>query len=261
MINNLIQITLSVCIVVLVMMTLWYILALFLRRMDIVDIAWGLGFIGISFSIFFSQSEYTWRGLLIMLMVSVWGLRLARHLYSRISRSVEDKRYQAFREHWKSSTWWKSFFNVFMLQGVLMTIISVSVVLIIASPNSTLSFWDVLGVCIWITGWLVESTADRQVKQFISVPENRGKLLMSGLWKFSRHPNYFGELTQWWGIWVMSLAVPMGWITFFAPLTLTILIRYVSGVPLLEKNYAGKPGWEEYRRRTSILIPWIPKKI
>jgi steroid 5-alpha reductase family enzyme len=114
-------------------------------------------------------------------------------------------------------------------------------------------------VIVWILGYIFEVIGDRQLQHFVAQPDNRGKLMTSGLWKYSRHPNYFGELTMWWGIWLISLSVTNGLLTIIAPLTITFLLRFVSGVPLLEKKYAGNPDWEIYRRKTSVLIPLPPR--
>ena len=117
----------------------------------------------------------------------------------------------------------------------------------------------IIGFIVWLIGFYFESVGDKQLANFIHNPENKGKLMTEGLWKYSRHPNYFGEVTQWWGIWIIALSVPYGWVAIIGPITITILILFVSGVPLLEKKYKGRSDFEAYKKRTSIFIPLPPK--
>ncbi len=114
---------------------------------------------------------------------------------------------------------------------------------------------------VWLTGFSFEAIGDRQLAAFIRDPANRGQLMTGGLWSYTRHPNYFGEAAMWWGMAMLALSAPNGWLGLVGPLVITILLLFVSGVPLLEKKYAGRPDWEEYKKRTSIFIPWFPKKV
>jgi steroid 5-alpha reductase family enzyme len=120
-----------------------------------------------------------------------------------------------------------------------------------------LGFFDLVGFLVWITGFYFESTGDAQLARFVRDPINKGKIMQSGLWKYTRHPNYFGEVTQWWGIFIISLSVPFGIFTIIGPLTITYLILFVSGVPMLEKKYAGRADFEAYKKRTSVFFPWF----
>lgn len=113
-----------------------------------------------------------------------------------------------------------------------------------------------IGFVVWMIGFTFESVGDKQLKEFIANPENKGKIMDQGLWAYSRHPNYFGEVTQWWGLFIIALSVPFGIWSIIGPLTITFLILKVSGVPMLEKSFVGKPGWEEYKKKTSVFIPW-----
>lgn len=128
-----------------------------------------------------------------------------------------------------------------------------------ARSETPIGWLDMVGLVVWGIGFFFEVIGDRQLQLFVARPENRGKLMTSGLWKYSRHPNYFGELTMWWGIWLISVSVVGGVWTILAPITITVLLRYVSGVPLLEKKYTGNPEWEIYRQKTSVLIPLPPR--
>jgi steroid 5-alpha reductase family enzyme len=117
-----------------------------------------------------------------------------------------------------------------------------------------------MGVCVWLFGFLFESVGDAELARFARDPHNRGKILQSGLWQYTRHPNYFGEVVQWWGIWLLAVGVPGGWFGIVGPLTITFLILKVSGIPMLEKKMAENPDFAEYKRRTSVFLPWIPKR-
>lgn len=238
-------------------MVSWFIIAIVKKRNDVADIAWGLGFILIAWLSFFS-SGFSVKSLVVNILVSIWGLRLAWHIHSRNKNKPEDSRYQEWRKAWKHF-YLRSFLQVFMLQGFFLYVISLPIMFINHASSSGFGIWEILGLLIWGVGFFFESTADRQLKNHISNPKNKGQLMQSGLWRYSRHPNYFGEVTQWWGIFIIALSVPGSLFTIIGPVTITLLILFVSGVPLLEKKYAGRPDFEEYKKRTSVFFPLPPK--
>lgn len=238
-------------------MTLWFIVSVIKKRNDVADTAWGLGFVIIAWFSFF-LSGFSFVALLVNLLVTVWGLRLAWHIYSRNKNRPEDSRYLEWRKTWKNF-YLRSFFQVFLLQGVLLFLISLPVLFINQSGSDDFGFFEIIGICVWSLGFYFESIGDKQLKEFISNPLNKGKLIEKGLWKYSRHPNYFGEVTQWWGIFLIALSTPGSFFTIIGPLTITILILFISGIPLLEKKYAGRPDFEDYKKRTSVFIPLPPK--
>ncbi|HTY12488.1 MAG TPA: DUF1295 domain-containing protein [Bacteroidota bacterium] len=238
-------------------MSLWFIVAVALKRNDVADVAWGLGFVATAW-IAFSLSGFALRSLIVNILVTVWGIRLAWHIYGRNHKRPEDYRYQAWRKEWKNF-YLRSYLQVFLLQGVLLYLTAVPMMFINRSPGPELGWLDFLGFGVWIIGFSFESIADRQLKNFVSDPANKGKIMERGLWHYSRHPNYFGEVAQWWGIFIVALSVPSGWTTVIGPLTITVLILFVSGVPLLEKKYEGRADFQKYKERTSIFFPW-PRK-
>jgi steroid 5-alpha reductase family enzyme len=239
-------------------MTCWFIFSVIKKRNDIADIAWGLGFILLSWlGLYLAKTSL--RGLLVNFLVSIWGIRLAWHIYKRNLKKHEDYRYAAWRKEWGKMFFLRSYFQVYLLQGLFLYLIIQPVILIHYNVSSNLEIFDLIGLVVWIIGFYFESTGDAQLKIFISNPANKGKLMETGLWKYSRHPNYFGEVTQWWGIFIVALSIPLGFITIIGPLTITILILFVSGIPLLEKKYAGRKDFEAYKKRTSIFIPLPPK--
>jgi len=147
-----------------------------------------------------------------------------------------------------------------MLQGLFLLLISTPALLVVGQRQPPPRWLDLAGALVWLAGFLFESVGDRQLAAFRSKPENRGRLIASGLWRYSRHPNYFGEALQWWGIAGIALSAPHGWLGLIGPTVITWLLLFVSGVPLLEKKYAGRPDWEEYKKRTSVFVPWPPKQ-
>lgn len=264
-----------------VFMTFLFVYALYKKRNDIADIVWGLGFIAVAwfnFYIFGFRTEiypgiygpFRMHVFLVAFLVTFWGVRLATHIALRNRGKVEDFRYKKWREDWGKWFVVRSYFQVFILQGLLMLVISLPTIAVSIFGINTISWVTILGVLIWIKGFIFESVGDYQLSQFIKNPENAGKLMTRGLWAYTRHPNYFGEVTQWWGIYVMSLPIALStiqassyiWlIALLSPLTITFLILKVSGIPLLEKKfdekYAGNIEYQEYKKRTSVFVPWF----
>ena len=194
-------------------------------------------------------------------LVVIWGVRLSWRIYKRNKGKQEDFRYAEWRREWK---WFKirSFFQVYMLQGIVALIISSPIVLSIMLTPTRVTFLIALGVIMWVKGFLFEMIGDAQLDRFIKDPSHKGKLMTTGLWKYSRHPNYFGEALMWWGLWVVSLseAGDIWYITIFSPLLITFLLLKVSGVPMLEKRMSQHPDWSEYAKSTSVFIPMHPRK-
>lgn len=238
-------------------MTFWFIVSVSKKRNDVADIAWGLGFVLLAWFSFY-LSGYSFKAFLVNGLVTVWGLRLAIHIYNRNKKRGEDSRYLAWRKTWKNF-YLRSFLQVFMLQGIFLFLISLPVMFINHSVSNGFGYLEVVGLLVWVFGFYFESVGDKQLKDFISNPANKGKLMDKGLWRYSRHPNYFGEVTQWWGIFIIALSISGSFFTFIGPATITILILFVSGIPLLEKKYTGRSDWEEYKKKTSIFIPLPPR--
>jgi steroid 5-alpha reductase family enzyme len=240
-------------------MNFWFIVSLLKKRNDVADIAWGLGFVLVAWASHFIAHEFSLRILIVNTLVTIWGLRLALHIYTRNKGKAEDFRYKAWREQWGKWFLVRSYLQVFLLQGLFLFLISLPVIFI-NQNRGPISIFDFLGIAVWIIGFYFEAVGDWQLSQFIKDPSNKGKIIQSGLWKYSRHPNYFGEVVQWWGIFLMAISLPNGIITIIGPLTITILILFVSGIRMLEKKYAGRADFEDYKRRTSAFIPLPPKK-
>lgn len=253
---------LAVAPVVLVYMTAWFLLAMIVRRNDIVDVAWGLGFIVIAaWLLLRPDAPHPVRLYVACALVFVWGARLAWHIGRRNLQpgKTEDARYAGWRQSW--GRWFvpRSFFQIFTLQGLFMLLIATPLLAIGSAEGPALGVLDFLGVAVWLAGFAFESVGDGQLKRFLSNPANRGEVMDQGLWRYTRHPNYFGEATMWWGLAIMALAVAGGWIGVIGPVTITWLLTKVSGIPLVERAHDGDPKWEAYRRQTSAFIPLPPR--
>lgn len=245
---------------ILCLMTLLWLLSLALKNASIVDIFWGIGFIVIAWFAFTIGQGYLPRKQWMTALVTLWGIRLALHIGLRNWGKPEDFRYAKWREENGTRWWWISYLKVFVLQGFLMWIISMP---IIAAQSSgfpaILTPLDLLGALVGLIGLLFEAVADLQLTFFKRDTSNKGKILTTGLWKYSRHPNYFGEAVVWWGIYIIALAAGAWW-TVFSPILMTWLLLRVSGVAMLERTMQSKPGYEEYMKKTSAFFPWFSKK-
>ncbi|MGV3526296.1 MAG: DUF1295 domain-containing protein [Candidatus Sericytochromatia bacterium] len=246
--------------VVFVYMNTWFAASVIKKKADIVDVAWGLGFVVIATVLYLQRDVFSARALLTLAAVGAWGLRLAGHIHGRNHGQPEDFRYKQWRDEWAPHFLLRSYFQVFLLQGFLMLLVSGSVIAIQALPQGPLTWLDGLGLAVWALGFGFEAIGDAQLKQFKKDPANKGKLIDQGLWRYTRHPNYFGEVISWWGIYLIALSVPYGWATLLAPITISFFILKVSGIPMLEAKYAGRPDFEAYKRRTNAFWPWFPKQ-
>ena len=240
-------------------MNLWFVFSLLKKRNDFADVAWGLGFIFLSWVSFFMVLKFTVKSILVCLLITVWGLRLAAHIYRRNRKKQEDYRYKEWREKWGKWFYLRSYLQVFILQGLFLFLIVSPVLIINKNSGPGLGIFAFIGALVWIIGFLFESIGDYQLSHFIKNPENKGKIMKSGLWKYSRHPNYFGEVTQWWGVWIIGLGVSGIWLGVIGPVTISILILFISGIPMLEKKYTGNAEFEEYKKTTSKFFPLPPK--
>ncbi|HCR70053.1 MAG TPA: hypothetical protein DIW23_01295 [Anaerolineae bacterium] len=250
-------------ILILVLMVLLWLLSLRLKNTSIVDIFWGLGFIIVFWvTTWLNLDSFSNRTILLGTLVSIWGLRLAIHIYQRNHGQPEDFRYAKWREENGASWWWKSFFKVFLLQGVLLWIIAAPLIAVNSSTPTPLQCnCDLVGAGLWLIGFMFEAGGDAQLKKFKTNPANKGKLLTTGYWSVTRHPNYFGDAAQWWGFYLIAFSAGAWW-TIFSPIIMTYLLVKISGVAMLERTLQeNKPGYTEYIKRTSAFFPWFPKKI
>lgn len=244
---------------VLTMGTLLWLLSLRLRDASIVDIFWGPFFL-LQAVIYAAlrPDGFDGRQLLVLALVAVWSVRLATHIASRHAGKEEDERYARWRTQHGAAWPVRSLFQVFILQGVLAWVIGAPLLVSMSSPDGW-GWLDAAGVALWLIGFVFEAVGDYQLTAFIRDPANRGRTMRRGLWRYSRHPNYFGDAAQWWGLWLIASSGGGPW-TIFAPVLMTVLLVRVSGVGLLERTIADRrEGYAEYMRTTSAFIPLPPK--
>jgi len=248
----------NLAIVLGLMFCLW-VISLPIKNASIVDIFWGIGFVVIAWSSVALAGAGPWRAIALSLAVTLWGLRLAGYLAWRNSGKGEDHRYAEMRERRPGRFWIWSLPAVFLLQGLLMWLVALPLQVTPLS-GQPLGGLDVLGFALWATGWLFESVGDWQLARFKAQPENRGRVLQQGLWRYTRHPNYFGDFLVWWGFFLLAAGAGAWW-TVISPLVMSLLLVRVSGVALLEKSISQRrPEYADYIRRTSAFIPWPPRE-
>ncbi len=243
-----------------VLMIVTWLVSLPIRNASIVDIVWGLGFVTVAWTAFLVSDGADPRRWLLTALTTVWGLRLSVYLAMRNLGKEEDYRYQEMRRRHGDRFGLVSLGTVFGLQGALMWVVSLPVQAgqVPTSPP-TLTWVDYLGAGVWLVGLVFESVGDWQLARFKADPANKGKVMDRGLWRYTRHPNYFGDFMVWWGLYVIALATGVAWWTVIGPVVMSILLIRVSGKAMLEKTIGKRrPGYDDYVRRTSGFFPMPP---
>jgi steroid 5-alpha reductase family enzyme len=247
-------------IAIFIYMTGFYIAGQILKNNSIVDIGWGPGFIVVALVLFFYTGRSSLFNIIILISVVAWALRLSIHIFRRNLGKPEDFRYANWRKEWGKKEPLIAFFKVYMLQGAAMLIISLSLIFSFSVLKTELSFINYIGVFIFLFGFIFETTGDYQLYRFKQKEENKGKIIQSGLWKYTRHPNYFGEAVVWWGIYFMSFGHGFEYIAILSPVTISLLLRFGSGVPMLEEKYREREDFQKYAAKTPVFVPLIGKK-
>lgn len=244
-----------------VMLLLW-IYYCFNKNAGIVDLGWTASFILAAWAYFILGDGYLPRRLVIALMVTVWAGRLLWYLTSRFQSDIEDPRYTALLQAWGKKHIDLKVLSMFILQGLIALTLSFTFLIISQNTRETWSFWEGWGFLVWILGTWGETVADAQKHKFRSDPANLGRVCNVGLWRFSRHPNYFFEWILWIGFFLFALGSPLGWITVYAPAIMLYMLLYVSGVPLAEAHALKFKGdaYRQYQQTTSTFVPWPPSK-
>lgn len=256
------SIYLQASLIIFILLVLLWLISVFIKNASIVDLFWGFGFVVINSYYAFTIEDLSFRNIVLLVLVSIWGLRLSVYLASRNIGKGEDFRYQEFRKKYGPERyWWVSFFQTFLLQGFLMMLISTPLTgANFSTENKEINFIDYIAIIVWFIGFVFESGGDWQLARFKANADNKGKVLNTGFWKYTRHPNYFGDSAVWWAFGLFSIAAGNYWLALGSVL-MTLLIIKVSGVALLEKSLTkAKPQYEEYIQKTSAFFPWFPKK-
>jgi steroid 5-alpha reductase family enzyme len=243
------------------MMTVGWTFSVLRRNVNIVDSLWGVGFVLVAGVTFWLGDGFVGRSLLILVLTTIWGLRLAGYLTWRNWGKAEDHRYGQWRENSRRPFWMVSLFKVFWLQAIFLWVISLVLQKAQLSPApAQFSALDMVGTLVWATGFVFEAVGDWQLARFKADPANRGRVMEKGLWAWSRHPNYFGEFLVWWGFFLVALATPGGWWTVVSPAVISLVLLKITGVPLTEAALKNRrPGYAEYISRTSAFFPRPPK--
>jgi steroid 5-alpha reductase family enzyme len=256
------QIYLQAFLVIMILMTTLWVVSVLIKNVSIVDLFWGFGFVLTAGFYFLKTDGFEPRKTILMVLVAIWGLRLSIYLAWRNFGKGEDFRYKQFRINYgENRYWWISFFQTFLLQGVLMWLISAPLLgAQYYGQNDHLGVFDYMGIAFWFLGFSFEAGGDFQLALFKADPANRGKVMDKGFWRYTRHPNYFGDSSVWWGYGLICLAAG-SYLPVLGSLLMTALIIKISGVALLEKSLKEqKPLYKEYIEKTSAFIPWFPKK-
>ena len=241
-----------------IMLAAW-IASVALKDAGVADVAWGLAFVAVAWVAGAVGEGDPDRSLLIAILVSAWGVRLAAHIAER--RDGEDRRYAAMREKHDNFTA-RSLWSIFGTQALIAWVISLPIQVVATDPTPVgIGVLGVIGAVVCGFGILFEAASDFQLRAFTKDPDSSGKVMDTGLWRYSRHPNYFGEVCVWWGIWLVALETGSAWWTAIGPVVLTFLLLRVSGVALTEKTISSRrPGYAEYVERTSAFVPMPPKR-
>ena len=238
-----------------------HLIALVKKDNGIMDAAWGPGFVLLAWSGLLATGGAEPRRLLLAALVTLWGARLCAHILLRNAGRGEDFRYRNWRETWGRWFYVRSYLQIFMLQGFFMLVVALPISVVNARSGGALGWLDALGCGVWLTGFLFEAVGDYQLLRFMKNPANKGRVMRYGVWRYTRHPNYFGEATLWWGCFLIAASAPGGLWALASPLTIGWLLLCVSGIPMLEAKYAGRPDYQAYQRATSAFFPWFPKGV
>lgn len=236
-----------------------FVLSVIIKRNDIADVAWGTGIFSVALINYFTGSM-SQLSLILTIIAGLWGVRLTVRILLRNLKKSEDFRYRKWREEWGKVFYIRSYFQVYLLQGFLMVVVGYPFIhLNVYGEGFSFGTLFYIGAVVWMIGYFFEVVGDFQLDKFIKNKTEKDAVLDTGLWRYTRHPNYFGEVTMWWGVWLMVVTLPFGLFIVISPLTITYLILKVSGIPMLEKGFADNPAFQEYKKRTSAFFPLPPK--
>lgn len=226
----------------------------------IVDVLWALGLAASAVALAAGGGGAVVPRVMLGLLGGLWGIRLALHLWRRVSREPEDGRYRALRAHWQGNQ--AKFFGFFQLQAVLVALFALSFVAVAQNRADEPTAWTALGLLIWVISVAGESLADRQLARFRSDPANRGHTCRTGLWRYSRHPNYFFEWLHWLSYVALAIGSPIVWLSAVGPLLMYVFLRWVSGIPFTEAQALRSRGddYRRYQQQTPMFFPWFPNQ-
>jgi steroid 5-alpha reductase family enzyme len=230
------------------------------KRNDVVNVAWGLGFIFIAWANLVLFQNFSIQNLLISLFVTVWGGRLSLHLGQRFFNEPEDFRFALLRKKWGKLFYIRSYFQIYMLHGVALILVALPILGTQTHGFYSLYWWNYIGVLLWLIGMFFQTVGDYQLQRFKKYRKTKNAVLNSGLWKYSRHPNYFGEVLLWWGIFLLALPVQNPLILLISPIVVTFFVIGFSGMPKMKKRWRFHKVYQKYAQKTSAFFPLPPRK-
>ncbi len=230
------------------------------KNNSLMDIFYGPAYIVLTWTALIVSGSFAWRQIVVTILITLWGIRLGTYVFIRNHGKGEDPRYKNMRERWGNRAILLALLSVYIYQGLVVYLVGFPAIYLNGASNPSLNWLDAIGIGLWVFGFFFETVGDYQLYKFLQDPTNKGHIMTRGLWKYTMHPNYFGEVTQWWAIWIIAISVPWGFLMIFSPLYITFQIVKVSGVKLLDKRYKDNPEYQEYREVTSKFFPWFPKK-
>lgn len=252
--------------------TVLFFIAQIKKDNSIIDIAYGIGFIIVGLILMeksFDPNPISLYSIIILTLIAIWGTRLASRIYRKNKGKPEDFRYTAWRNDWmrKGQVYFlaRSYLQIFILQGIIISIVLLPFTLSLSARETGTHTLLLFGLVVWVIGFCFEAIGDKQLDAFIKSKNiHKGRIMKTGLWKYTRHPNYFGESTMWFGLSFIALASGASYAALLSPFLITYLLLFVSGIPMLEKKWEDDkdvlPEWEEYKQKTSAFIPLFPKK-
>lgn len=231
-------------------------------RYNVVDVSWGIGFVLVSFAVAIVGDGDGVRSWLLFVLVAIWGSRLSWHMHRKSSGKGEDPRYVEMLDRSGGHSTTVVLRKIFLTQGLAQWFVSLPLQLsAILGPTSGIGVVvAVVGMLVWTCGVVFESVGDRQLAQFKANPANKGRIMDSGLWAWTRHPNYFGDALLWWGLWLVAASVWPGALTVLSPVLMTWFLVFATGARLLEKSMSQRPGYPDYQQRTSFFVPLPPTR-
>ena len=245
-----------------ILMVLAWVIQRRIQNAAVVDVAWCAGFVLVCAGLALATTGDPIRRVVVAIMVGVWGLRLSGYvLFNRVIGRSEDPRYARLRRQWgKRAPVY--LFLLFQAEALAFPVFVLPVIVLMENSQPRVSPWEWVGLLVWAVAMAGEWTADRQLAAFRARPENKGRTFREGLWRYSRHPNYFFESLHWWAYVLMGIGVPYGWLTLLAPVAMTVSLLKISGIPLAESQAVVDRGdeYRDYQRTTSPFIPWFPKE-
>lgn len=254
--------------IIAVVLGLTWLIALYRKDNSVMDTAYGITFIAIAVYTFFcADMPQDLRASIITLCTILWGSRLSLRIWKRnIKKGYgEDFRYKKWREEWskRGLVYFhiRSILQIFVLQGIIIAVVALPIVFANSISSIPFSAINFLGLILFCIGFYLEARADNELDTFLRYKKTQAGVLQSGLWKYSRHPNYFGESLIWWGMAIMVVGVAYWPIVFMSPIVITYLLRFVSGIPMVEARYTHDEKYQKYAHQTNAFIPWFPKKL